>query len=64
MAHEEHRTLGETVSELLGIGIRIRGKKPERQRKHFTLKTFSMGSPNIPLEDKEAILSAVEKRQA
>ncbi len=62
IAHKEHRTLGETISELMGIGIRFKGRKPVRPQKRFTLKTFSMGTPHVPLEDKEAILSAVEKR--
>jgi hypothetical protein len=63
IAHDEQRTLGETISELLGIGIHFKKRKVARSGETIRLKTYSMGSPNIPLEDKEAILSAIEKRR-
>jgi hypothetical protein len=62
IAHEEHSTLGETISELLSLGIQSKKKHVIPESHEFTLPSFSMGKPLIPLEDKEAIFSALEKR--
>lgn len=61
ISQREHVSLGETISELLSWGIRHKEQQRKTKSKPFRLKVYSMGTPTIPLEDKEAIQAAVEK---
>ena len=56
VARRSNTTLGETITELLNAGLQTKTtRNTTKQRQKFSLKTFSMGTPRIPLEDKEAI---------
>ena len=50
LAHDEHRSLGETISELLQVGLRQREKKSASGP--AALPDFSMGAALVSLEDK------------
>lgn len=53
MAKDEHRSLGETITELLQLGLRQREKKPSRELP--ALPDFSMGTAFVSLEDKDRL---------
>ena len=62
-AHESHSTMGETITELLNIGLRAKSlQRPHRGREKFRLKSFSMGTPRVALEDKEAVNTILDRR--
>jgi hypothetical protein len=64
-AHQSHTTLGETITELLDLGLRTKtARHPARGKAKFRLKSFSLGIPRIPLEDKDAINAALDRRNA
>jgi hypothetical protein len=64
-AHQSHTTMGETITELLNLGLRIKtARHPPRGKAKFRLKSFSLGTPRIPLEDKEAINTVLDGRDA
>jgi hypothetical protein len=57
--------MGETITELLNLGLQIKKARRHSQgKKRFHLKSFSMGTPRIPLEDKEALNAALDGRDA
>ncbi len=63
IAHQSHTTMGETITELLNLGIESKASRHvARSRKKFTLRTHAMGSPRIPLEDKEALNAVLDGR--
>ncbi|MFH0921609.1 MAG: hypothetical protein V1913_14755 [Fibrobacterota bacterium] len=62
IAQQEHATLGETISELISLGIQSKLKRTRLEPCEFTLPSFSLGVPIIPIEDKEALFSALEKK--
>lgn len=65
VAHQSHTTMGETITELLNLGLQIKKARRHSQgKKRFHLKSFSMGTPRIPLEDKEALNAALDGRNA
>ncbi|MBN1307545.1 MAG: hypothetical protein JXA18_06490 [Chitinispirillaceae bacterium] len=55
VSRHEHIPLGETITELLNLGLELKQSLFRRKKSSFTLKTYSMGQPKVPLEDKEAI---------
>lgn len=57
----EHTTLGETITELLNLGINKKRIQMKKTRKKFTLNTFALGKTKVPLEDKEAIYSLLDE---
>ena len=62
LAQSEGATLGREISDLLAIGIQYKYKRNAAVPKApFTVKPFAMGSAKIPLEDKEAIRTLLEK---
>jgi hypothetical protein len=64
IAHQSHTTMGETITELLDLGLRVKkDRNPPRIKSKFRLKSFPMGIPRIPLEDKEAIYSVLDGRE-
>ena len=64
-AHESHSTLGETITELLNIGLRSSAAhRPVRGSEKFRLKSFSMGKSRVALEDKEAINAILDGRSS
>jgi len=63
VAHESHTTLGETFTELLNLGLQAKTvSHPARNRVKFRLKSYAMGKPRIPLEDKDAINAVLDGR--
>ncbi|MDD5674393.1 MAG: hypothetical protein PHC61_09525 [Chitinivibrionales bacterium] len=62
IAHERQITLGETITELLNKGLQQEAHTAVGNRKPFSLPSFSMGTPFVALEDKEALMSVMEKR--
>jgi hypothetical protein len=61
-AHESHSTMGETITELLNIGLRARSlQRQQRGREKFCLKSFSMGTPLVVIEDKEAVNAILDR---
>ncbi len=61
LAHQSSNSLGETISELLSIGLQIKTEKKKQKRKPLLLKTYPLGQPRIALEDKEAITDLINK---
>lgn len=57
LSHDEHTTMGETITELLNLGLRAKENQMKKNKKKFQLKSFSLGTPRVPLEDKDAIYS-------
>jgi hypothetical protein len=53
LAREEHRSLGDTITELLQIGLRQRERRSGPVP--ASLPDFSMGAPLVSLEDKERL---------
>jgi hypothetical protein len=63
VAHQSHTTMGETITELLNLGLQAKtGRQTRRAKQGFRLKTFAMGSPRVPLEDKEAVNALLDGR--
>jgi len=60
IARRQHMTLGETVTELLGVGLAKKGEKTQA-RKRFVLRTFKLGIPKVSLEDKDALYAVFDK---
>jgi len=55
VSRQEHLSLGETITELLNLGLERKQSLSQPKKIAFRLKTYPMGKPKIPLEDKEAI---------
>lgn len=53
LAHKENRSLGETITELLQMGLRQREKHPHPDP--AALPDFSMGAAFVSLEDKDRL---------
>jgi hypothetical protein len=63
VARRSNTTLGETITELLNAGLQSKiSRTATKHKTRFSLKTFSMGTPRIPLEDKEAINTILRRR--
>ncbi len=56
LAHDQHTTLGEAITELLNIGLAQKTSALQHNKKPFSLPSFNMGVPLISLEDKEALM--------
>ena len=64
IAHQSHITMGEAITELLTLGIESKASHhATRAKRKFSLKSYSMGSPRIPLEDKDALNAILDGRQ-
>ena len=55
LARAEHRTLGETVTEVLNLGLGQKEKQAPAAERPASLPEFSMGKPLVSLEDKERL---------
>lgn len=62
LSRSEQLSLGETITELLNLGIECKKAISQQKNGVFTLKTASMGQPKVPLEDKEAIYHLVNEK--
>lgn len=63
VARQSHTTLGETISELLTFGLQAKtARHASRKKPAFSLKTFSMGTPRVSLEDKEALNALLDRK--
>lgn len=56
-AKEEHKSVGDVVSEILGPALADRSST--RRARRFRWRTAQMGPPRIDLEDKEAVRRAL-----
>jgi hypothetical protein len=61
LSRQEHISLGEAVTELLNLGLERKQSLFQKKKTAFSLKTYSMGEPKVPLEDKEAINRILDK---
>ena len=61
LARARHRSLGETVGELVEEGLRKQAGKRAPPARRLPLGRHHMGTPKIALEDKEAIRALIEK---
>jgi hypothetical protein len=61
VARQSHTILGETITELLNLGLRMKTNRSSQGKKRFQLKSFSMGNPRIPLEDKDAVNAVLDR---
>ncbi|MBN1575568.1 MAG: hypothetical protein JW913_03395 [Chitinispirillaceae bacterium] len=61
LSRHEHITLGEAITELLNLGLGLKKNRFQRNKNSFSLKSFSMGQPKVPLEDKEAISNLLDE---
>lgn len=59
-ASEEHKSVGDVVSEIVGAALAAR--PPTRTSGRFRWRTARMGPPLIDLEDKEAVRRALVSR--
>ncbi len=64
VAQREHCHLGEVISELLSLGLKTKFEQFKKKEKDFQMKTYTMGKPLIPLEDKDAIWAAFDKEKS
>jgi hypothetical protein len=60
-AYDTHKTLGETITELLSIGLENTNKTPLKEKKRLVLPEFKMGIPRIDITDKDALFRVFEK---
>ena len=61
LSRQEHATLGETITELLNLGLSFKKSRLVKAEKKFRLKTFALGNPKVPLEDTEALYSILDE---
>jgi hypothetical protein len=61
LSRQGHSTLGETITELLNIGLNQKRIQLKTTNKKFTLPSFSLGKTKVPLEDKEAVYSLLDE---
>jgi hypothetical protein len=59
-AKRNHRSLGETISELLTLGLEKKLRRSKNGRKPFVLGTYAMGFPRVSLEDKDALRAVLD----
>lgn len=59
-AREEHKSLGDVVSEIVGPALNRRHST--RRPAGFRWRTAQMGPPRVDLEDKEALRRALASR--
>ncbi len=62
LSHNEHISLGETITELLNLGLKLKSSPSRQKRNVFKLQTHPMGPPKIPLEDKDAIHNLLHEK--
>jgi hypothetical protein len=63
VAHQSKATMGETITELLNLGLRAKTAHHHSGRKRqFRLKSFHMGIPRVSLEDKEGLNRMLDGR--
>lgn len=61
LSKREHITLGEAFNELLNLGLDCKRRNAQKKTKKFSLATYSMGKPRVPLEDKEALHTLLDE---
>ena len=61
LSRQEHSTLGETITELLNLGLERKKTQLKKAGKKFVLNTFAQGKPKVALEDKEAVYSILDE---
>lgn len=61
LAQKDHRSLGETITELLQMGLRQREKYAPPNSAVFP--DFSMGAPLVSLEDKERLNQLLDDKK-
>jgi hypothetical protein len=61
LAHIDHRSLGETITELLQMGLRQREK--HSLPNPTALPDFSMGAALVSLEDKERLNQILDEKK-
>ena len=61
LSRKMNTTLGDIITELLNIGLNKKRAQLKKPKKKFILKTFSLGKPKVPLEDKEALYALLDK---
>jgi hypothetical protein len=66
VAHQSDSTLGDTITDLLNLGLHAKTAQIQKRRQpqQFRLKTYAMGTPKISLEDKEALNAILDGRDA
>jgi hypothetical protein len=64
VAHQSNSTLGDTITDLLNLGLHVKTAQIQKRRQpqQFRLKTYAMGMPKISLEDKEALNAILDGR--
>ena len=62
MSRKEHRSLGETITELLNLGFEKKSAIRQLRSKPFHLKSYAMGRPTVALEDKEALYAILDRK--
>ena len=64
VAHQSNSTLGETITELLNLGLHAKNNQIQKRRQpqRFQLKTYAMGTPKVSLEDTEALNAILDGR--
>ncbi len=58
-ARNEHKSMGDLVSEL--VGPALAGRSSPRKTARFGWRTARIGPPRVDLEDKEAVRRALEE---
>jgi len=61
VAQKQHKSLGETITELLNLGLQKLKEAQSMQKRAFKLPEFSMGMPRIDLEDKDSVYSILDE---
>ena len=61
LSRQKHSTLGETITELLNIGLNKKDELTKKTKKKFSLPAFALGKPKVPLEDKDALYSILDE---
>lgn len=61
LSRQEHSSLGETITELLNLGLERKRAQMKKTKNKFVLNTFAMGTPKVSLEDKEAVYSILDE---
>jgi len=61
LARREHRTLAETVGDLVEAGLKKRADGEAPAQRRLSLGRYHMGIPRVALEDKDAVRALIEK---
>jgi len=61
LSRREHATLGETITELLNLGLDTKNDQMKKTKKKFALPVHALGKTKVPLEDKEALYAILDE---